>query len=489
VPQQTISSDRVEQRLLLRGLRPRWVGEPPAHFEGLTADSRSCRHAHLFVAVPGTRVDGHAFVEVAARAGATAAVVEHPVATEIPQLVVSDARAAVAHLAMLFAGDPGAGLTFIGVTGTNGKSTTVWLLRWLLAGEEPSAAIGTLGVVGGDGMLRPGSLTTPDPIELAETLAGLRADGAESVSLEASSHALDQRRIDGLRFAAVGFASFSREHLEYHADLAAYRAAKLRLLELLDDGGVCAINADEPAWRDVDPEGAIIVRYGFDMGADVRAVDLDFGPGETTFTLVTPAGDAPVRFPMPAEFNVRNALAAAAIASGLGRSVAQIATRLGSVPPVPGRMEVLSREPTLVLRDYAHTPDSYERVLATLRGLVTGRVVAVFGCGGDRDAGKRPIMGEIATRLADLAVITTDNPRTEDPAEICRQVVDGLDPTRFEIVLDRREAIEHALRITGDDDAVVLLGKGHETYQIIGTERLPFDEAAIVGEITGGGTS
>lgn len=306
------------------------------------------------------------------------------------------------------------------------------------------------------------------------------------MALEASSHALDQRRVDGMRFAAIGFTSFSREHMEYHDSLKSYRAAKLRLIELLAPGGVCAVNADEPAWRGLEPTGARTIRYGFDPSAEVCAIDPEFGVGGTHFMLTAPGESAEVRLSMPAEFNVMNALAAAAVALGLGVPLDRIAERLDAAPPVPGRMEVLRAAPTLVVRDYAHTPDSYERVLRTLRGLVDGRLIAVFGCGGERDPGKRPIMGEIATRLADLTIVTTDNPRTEDPAEICRQVVEGLDPQRYEIVLDRKEAIAFALNGAREDDAVVLLGKGHETWQIIGDERLPFDEAAIVAELTGG---
>lgn len=468
------------------GLRPRWVGTPPSRFSGFASDSRAVSAGTLFAAVSGTRVDGHDFVEPAVAAGATAALVEREVATRVPQLVVEDTRLAVAHLAMLFAGDPATDLRVTGVTGTNGKSTTVWLLRWLLADAGPSAAVGTLGIVGHDGKVRTGSLTTPDPIDLARMLSELREEGVHDVALEASSHALDQRRIDGVRFAAIAYTSFSREHLEYHPDLVAYREAKARLVELLEPGGACAVNADEPEWRHLRPGDARVLSYGFAEGADVRAVDARFSPGGTEFTLATPGGSADVAFPLPADFNVRNALAAATVAIGFGLSPERIAGRLSSAPPVPGRMEVLRRSPTLVFRDYAHTPDSYERVLGTLRELVPGRVVVVFGCGGDRDPGKRPIMGEIAGRLADLSVVTTDNPRSEDPAQICAEVVSGLSPDRYEIVLDRRDAIARALAETGAGDAVVLLGKGHETYQLIGDARLPFDEAAIVDELLAG---
>ncbi len=429
-------------------------------------------------------MDGHAFVGAAARAGAAAAVVERVVPVEIPQLVIPDARAAVAHLGDLFAGDPARDLELVGITGTNGKSTTAWLVRWLLAGLRKAGSVGTLGVVGPDGGIRPGALTTPDPIELAAILAELRDAGVRTVALEASSHALDQRRLDALTFSAAAFTSFGREHLEYHADLAAYRQAKLRLLDLLGDGGVCVVNADEPAWRDVRfPRGRTLT-CGLDAGAEVRAEDLELEPGRSRFRLVTPAGTAEVVLPLPAEFNVQNALAAAAVALGLGVPAAEIAARLASAPPVPGRMEILRREPTLVFRDYAHTPDAYERVLATLRAIVSGRLIAVFGCGGDRDPGKRPLMGEVATRIADLTIVTTDNPRHEDPAEICRQVVAGLEPGRHRVVLDRREAIAAALAASEPGDAVVLLGKGHETYQIVGDRKIPFDEAAIVAELS-----
>ena len=466
-------------------MRPRWHGDPPSTLSALRSDSRAIKPGDLFCAIPGTRVDGHAFIGAAEKAGALAAVVERVADVSLPQLVVTDAHASVAHLATLFVGDPGESLQLIGITGTNGKSTTAWLVRWILADHSPTAALGTLGIVSTDGELGPATLTTPDPIELARTLAELRDDGVAAVALEVSSHALDQHRASGLLFDAIAFTSFSCEHLDYHPDLQSYRAAKLRLISLLKPDGVCAVNNDEPAWKDIAPENATTLRYGLEPNADVRGVDLVLSADSSTFRLCVPGQDLTLTFPFPAEFNVRNALAAATVAIGLRMPLDRIVDRLSVAPPVPGRMEILAREPVLVIRDYAHNPDSCERALSTLREIVSGRVIALLGCGGDRDTGKRPIMGKILTHLADVAIVTSDNPRSEDPEEICRQMVSGLDPSSYTIVVDRYDAIEQAIAQAGHLDAVILLGKGHETYQIMGDEYRAFDEARIVADILG----
>ncbi len=481
-----ISSQEVERRLLRRGLRPRWQGEPPSRFRELATDSRVIERDDLFCAILGTESDGHDYVSSAARAGATAAVVERLLPDElIPQLVVSDTHQAAAQLASLFAGDPGSSLSLIGITGTNGKTTSAWLCRHVLSDLRRSAALGTLGVVDATGEVVAGGLTTPGPVDLMTTLARLRDEGTQHVAMEVSSHALDQRRVDGLRFDAVVFTNFSREHLEYHADLEDYLEAKLRLVELLEPGGLCVVNADEEAWREIAAPGGRLVTYGVSDSARVRAEDIRILPDRSQWSLVTPEGTARVDLPLAGAFNVSNALAVSAVALGLGMVPSRIAELLASAPPVNGRMEVLTREPTLVMRDYAHTPDAYEQVLGSLRESAPGRLYVVFGCGGDRDPGKRPLMGAIATRYADLSLITTDNPRSEDPADIAAQVVAGLDSRRYEIVLDRREAIARALELAGAGDVVVLLGKGHEGYQLIGERRLPFDEKTVVRELLG----
>ena len=483
----SVSSEEVRQRLVEAGLQPRWRGRAPASFDDLTDDSRRVTSGALFCAVEGTRADGHEHVGEAREAGASAAVVKRELPdVDLPQLVVTDDRAAVAHLASLFHGDPARSLSLTGVTGTNGKTTTVWLVRHLLAERGGAAALGTLGLVDAGGRRTPGRLTTPGPVELAGALADLAERGVRHVALEVSSHALDQRRVDGLEFENVVFTNLSREHMEYHADMAAYRRAKVRAVELLRDGGGCLVNRDEEAWRDLDPGRGERVTYGLAGDADVRAADLREASGGSRFRLSSPWGGAEVRLPLPGTFNVHNALAAATAGLREGLAPEEVAGRLASVPQIPGRMEVLRRSPALVVRDYAHTPAALGRVLATLRP-EAGRLLVVFGCGGDRDRGKRPLMGRAAEDGADLALVTTDNPRSEDPARIAREVVAEMDPASYEIVLDRREAIARALELARPGDVVLLAGKGHETYQAVGDEKLPFDEPAIVAELTARG--
>ncbi len=478
---ETVRHERIVERLSEKGLSPRWEGEPPPSFSGLTDDSREVGDGDLFCAVPGLRVDGHAFLSDARRAGAAGAVVERrDPGVDLPQLVVDDGRTALAHLASLFHGDPSRALAVTGVTGTNGKTTTVWLLRHLLSRAGPAASVGTLGVIGPDGERTAGDLTTPGPVELQRELAELRDGAVERVAMEVSSHALDQRRVDGIAFAALAYTNLSREHLDYHADMEDYRAAKLRAVELLRDGGLLVVNADEPAWDGLGaPSGARRVTFGTGAGADVRAVKVRHAPDGSRWTLAAGEERISVDLPMPGDFNVHNALAAAAVALGSGMEPRAVAAALSRAPQIPGRMEVLHRDGALVIRDYAHTPDALRRALEVLRP-PEGRLAVVFGCGGDRDAGKRPEMGRVAEAGADRVFVTTDNPRSEDPVEIARQVVAGMRHGSHAVVLDRREAIAAALAWAGPGDVVLLAGKGHETYQALADGKVPFDEAAIV---------
>jgi UDP-N-acetylmuramoyl-L-alanyl-D-glutamate--2,6-diaminopimelate ligase len=472
-------------RLRSFGLLVRAVPATDLEVAGISDDSRDVRAGDLYCAVRGHVHDGHDYLKDAAEAGAVAALVEARVAgVDLPQIEVADSRRAASIAAQLVYGDPARGLRLVGVTGTNGKTTTVHLARHVLSRRRRVGSLGTLGAVAPTGAQTPTPLTTPGPVEFARRLAELREAGADCVVAEVSSHALAQGRVDGAKFDVAVFTNLSRDHLDYHADFDAYRAAKLRLADLLDADGVLVVNADEAAWSPLLARERV-VRFGLDAEAEyaVRGAIETTGRG-TSWTLVTPEGAARVELPLLGEFNVANALAAAAVAATLGLTAAEIAEALSTAPPVPGRLEVLAESP-LVLRDYAHTPDALRRALEAVRPFVTGRLIVVFGCGGDRDPGKRPLMGRAAAEGADLAIVTSDNPRTEPPEGIVAAIVPGVGDAPHEVIVDRREAIARALELAGPNDAVLLAGKGHETYQVVGTERRPFDEAVIVGELLG----
>jgi UDP-N-acetylmuramoyl-L-alanyl-D-glutamate--2,6-diaminopimelate ligase len=445
-------------------------------------DSRAVASGTMYVAVRGSQVDGHRFVVDSVRQGAAAVVVEEPQDSGVPELVVRDGRRAALVLGRAWFGHPARKLALIGVTGTNGKTTTVGLIRHLLNADHGAGSIGTLGAFDGRGEAVPstaGSLTTPGPVDLQATLAALVQRGVARVAMEASSHSLDQGRLDGLGFAAAVYTNLTRDHLDYHGTMEQYLAAKLRLSTLLANDGIEVINADDPAWRTI-PRGPRRVSFGVAAEADLRASALAMDAGGSRFCLSGAFGTADVRLPLLGDFNVANALAAAATALALETPLEEIVARLAGAPQVPGRMERLTEHPCVVLRDYAHTPDALARALATLRPLTPGRVIAVFGCGGDRDRGKRPLMGEVAARHADLVIVTSDNPRSEDPEAILDDIEAGMAGAPHRRIVDRLAAIHAALEEGRPGDTVLLAGKGHETYQILGTGRIAFDERAIV---------
>lgn len=468
----------------------------PATVIDVVEDSRRVRAGAAFLAVKGAAQDGHTWLGKAAEQGASVAFVEDADAANaagLPFVHVRDGRRAAAVVASAFYGWPARSLALVGVTGTNGKTTTVGLLRHLLdTPDAPAASIGTLGVLlGSRGEAMPGGsgLTTPGPVELQRVLRALVDRGVARVAMETSSHALDQRRVDGLSFAAAVFTNLTRDHLDYHGTMEAYRAAKLRLVGLLARNGTGVFNIDDAAWRGIATAPRSLTFAVHDAAAEVSARDLEYVATGSRFLLVTPTGAFPVRLPLIGDFNVANALGAASAALSLGMSGQEIAERLSTSPQVPGRLELLRTGPT-VLRDYAHTPDALDRALRAVRPFTResahreSRLIVVFGCGGDRDRGKRPEMGRIAEELADVAIVTSDNPRTEDPERILDDIEAGMQQGRHVRLVDRRDAIAHALRTANRHDVIVLAGKGHETYQIRGTTTYPFDESEIVAELS-----
>jgi UDP-N-acetylmuramoyl-L-alanyl-D-glutamate--2,6-diaminopimelate ligase len=474
--------DALSRAGVLRAVR----GAMPDELTGITDDSRQVGPGSLFIAVRGTARDGHDFLPSLADRAA-AAIVEDASRTSLPAFVVSDARRAAPVAAAAAYGEPGSKLRLVAVTGTNGKTTTVGMLRHLLDGGRSgrAASIGTLGVlVGSDGTPQPGGggLTTPGPVELQRVLRTLVDSNVGAVAMDVSSHSLDQRRVDGLAFDVAVFTNLTRDHLDYHKTMEAYVAAKARLIDYLTRTGTAVINADDPAWQ-VLAGAPRQVRFSLaGNDADVRASGVRYTPRGSEWQLEAGSQRAQVTLPLVGDFNVANALGAAAAAWAVGVPNDEIAARLSTLPQVPGRLERIYERPT-VLRDYAHTPDALERALMAVRPFAERRLIVVFGCGGDRDRGKRPEMGAIAERLADHAIVTSDNPRTEDPDRIIDDIEAGMRGTKHERITDRHDAIARALTFAAPDDVIVLAGKGHETYQIRGTIAYPFDEREIVREL------
>ena len=464
--------------------------DPSLAVDGVVFDSRRAAPGTLFVCVVGLTTDGHDHAAAAREAGAVALVVERWLEVDAPQVRVGDSREALARLAGAFYGHPSRRLTVIGVTGTNGKTSVTHLLRTVGAAAGRAADVfGTLGSSVG-GRLQPTGFTTPDAVTTQRLLREAADGGSDWVAMEVSSHALDQKRTFGTVFAAAVFTNLSRDHLDYHGTEEAYLEAKAKLF-LPEERGTAAptvavIHRDDPAgnalWGRVPEPRA---SYGRAAGNDYRAVDVVEGPRGSRYRLVTPQGEAPVVLPLLGEFNVTNALAAQATAVELGVEPHVAARALADATPVRGRMELVDRgQPFLVVVDFAHTPDALERALTSLRPLAAGSLRVVFGCGGERDAGKRPVMGAVAARIADRVIVTSDNPRSEDPEAILDAVWAGI-PAGADAARepDRARAIRLALEEAQPGDAVLIAGKGHETEQIVGTRKFPFDDRAVAAAI------
>lgn len=473
-------------------------GDVNIEITGLTSDSRTVEPGYLFAALPGTRADGRAFVADAIARGAT--VILAPEGADLPPapagqagagpVVVRDPnprRRFALFAARFYQNQP---RTVVAVTGTNGKTSIVRFVRhiWYVLGLG-GASIGTLGV-SSEHLNQRGNLTTPDPVSLHRALAELAGRGIDHLAMEASSHGLSQYRLDGVRIAAAAFTNLTRDHLDYHGSLESYLAAKLRLFEeLLVEDGVAVVNADVPQAPAVRAAAARrrlrVIDYGMAPGADIRLERSTTVADGQNLTLSVFGRRHAVTLPLAGDFQAANALAALSLVLATGGDSDSAVAALGSLPQVPGRLERVARleNGAPVYVDYAHTPDALAAVLRALRAETQGRLVVIFGCGGDRDAGKRPEMGRIAARLADRVIVTDDNPRSEDPAGIRRQILaacpDGVD------IADRGQAIAFAIARLDHGDVLVVAGKGHETGQIVGATIHPFEDAEAVRAAVG----
>ncbi len=462
----------------------------------VTGDSRAVRPGAAFFALPGSRADGHDFAAAAARAGAVAVVAERRVECAPALLLLAAAsRRAMAIAAANYHGRPGDRLALAGVTGTKGKTTVTYLVE--ACARAADLPIGIAGTISNryPGVSTPSPLTTLESTDLQELLAKMVAAGARLAVLEVSSHALAQDRVAGLRFGAAAFTNLSRDHFDFHGDFDAYFAAKRRLfLEHLAPAGIAVVNARDP-WgarlADQIGPGRTVWRVGERSEDSVRIERVCTGIDGIEALLKTPTGDVPVRSPLVGAHNLENLLTAAGLALALGIPREAVAAGLSNCRGAPGRLERFEAWGVTVFVDYAHTDDALARTCAALRQLSPRRLLVVFGCGGDRDPGKRPLMGRAAGQAGDLVVVTSDNPRTEDPLTIIQAIVPGLEEAGlhcvdedaagrgergFVVLPDRREAIDLAIRAARPGDAVLIAGKGHERYQILGAERRPFDD-------------
>jgi UDP-N-acetylmuramoyl-L-alanyl-D-glutamate--2,6-diaminopimelate ligase len=459
---------------------------------GLAYDNRLAAPGTLFFCVPGFTRDGHEFAADAVARGAVALVVERPLELLVPQIQVPSVRAAMAPAAAAFYGDPTAALDVVGVTGTNGKTTTAFLIRELLqAAGRSTGLLGTVKSVVG-GVEHEVKRTTPEAIDLQRTFSEMRAAGDVACAIEVSSHALELHRADAIHFAAAVFTNLTQDHLDFHPTMEDYFAAKRLLFSAEHPGlpapGAAIVNIDDPYGVRLASEFDRPITFALrDAGADYRGADLETGLEGSTFTVHTPDGPLALRSPLRGEFNVYNVIGALAVARALGVAAETCATAIATAGQVPGRFETVNEgQPFAVVVDYAHTPDSLENVLRAARGVTRSRLLVVFGCGGDRDRGKRPLMGEIARRLADDVFVTSDNPRSEDPEAIIAEILVGSgadvahDP-------DRHAAIARAIESAQPGDVVVIAGKGHEQGQEFADGRkLPFDDVTVAREVLRG---
>jgi len=455
-----------------------------AEVTGLVCDSRKVKKGDLYFCLPGLRVDGHNFAKAAADAGAAALVVERKLPVDLPQVLVEDARGAMSYMAQCFYGYPAREMHGVGITGTKGKTTTSFLVRAIArhAGHKVGL-MGTVCTYIGEEE-ESASLTTPDPIDVQSLLRRMKDAGCDFYVMEVSAHALDLRKLVGMKFDQGIFTNFSQDHLDYFGTMETYRRAKEKFFDPFYIGHA-VVNADDEAGKYM--LGRVpATTYGVSVPADAYANEIEILESGVSYRLHWKDVVLPLHLHISGIFNVYNSMAAAVACLEMGISPEDVKAGLESVTVVPGRIEPLpTHTPYRVILDYAHSPASLESILKTIRQFTRGRLICVFGCGGGRDKEKRPIMGEISGRLADFSVLTSDNPRLEDPMDILRAIEEGIKRTTgpYVVIENRREAIRYAMQMGQPGDVIVLAGKGHETYQDIGGQKHPFDEKVVVREI------
>ncbi len=474
-------------------------GSLDKEISGIAYDSRKVKPGNLFVCISGEKNDGHLFAEQAVKNGAVAVLAEKPLdlggGGEVTLLITPDSRGALALVAANYYGHPSKSLRVIAVTGTNGKTTTTHLIKAILkrAGKK-TAIMGTLYAQLGE-IQKEMQHTTPEAPEIEDFMALCRKGKADYMVMEVSSHALQLNRVAGIDFNVAAFTNLTQDHLDFHLDMDNYRAAKLRLFKMIKAEGknYAIINADDP-WSDEIIAATTVPchSYGINNSADFRADELKIDLNGSSFRLRYGGQSLHIKMKLIGLFSVYNALAAISFALQEGIDPGLIQSALAKVEGVPGRFEKVDcGQDFAVIVDYAHTPDGLENILKTARALGKKRLICVFGCGGDRDRGKRPLMGEIAAKYSDFCVVTSDNPRSEEPQDIIAEITPGMDKvenSRYAIIVDRREAIRHAIHLARNDDLVVIAGKGHESYQLVKDRVLEFDDRVVAAEFLKGKT-
>ncbi|MBQ7936701.1 MAG: UDP-N-acetylmuramoyl-L-alanyl-D-glutamate--2,6-diaminopimelate ligase [Clostridia bacterium] len=448
---------------------------------GIAYDSRAVKDGYLFCAITGETQDGHGYTASAAQNGAAVILAERSTDHSAAEVLVENTRMAFQQVCANYFGHPEEKMTFLGVTGTNGKTSTTQFVKSILDGMGIKAGlIGTVCNQIGEETF-PAAFTTPEPYQLMELLRKMADAGVKTVVMEVSSQAMHQRRADSLPFAVAGFTNLTQDHLDYHKTMENYKAAKARLFELAK---TAVFNLDDATGKEWAAAFGGIT-YSAKEAADLRATDIAVDVSGVSYTLQYQEKTAAIKVSTPGLFTVHNTLCAAGVLLGAGYSFEEVAKGLNGIPKVSGRAEVITEGlPFSVMLDYAHTPDALENILTTIRTYAKGRIVTLFGCGGDRDKTKRPKMAAVVAKYSDFAIVTSDNPRTEEPGAIIRDILVGLEGSSmpYTVIENRKEAIGYAIQNAQPDDLILLAGKGHEDYQILGTAKIHFDEKEIVKE-------